>query len=543
MEHLSSKRKLSIMIAIMAAMLFAAINQTITSTAMPRIIAILDGMDYYTWTINIYLLTSTIATVLVGKLSDMFGRKPFLLAGILLFMVGAFLTGTSSDVYQFIIYRGIQGVGAGIIQSTAFTAVGDLFPPRERGKWMGLMMAVFGFSSVLGPTLGGFLIDNMDWHWLFWIFLPLGVVAFIMILTLFPKGKRGESTSIDYLGSLLMTTTIVPLLLAFTWAGTEYDWGSSQILGLLAGTIVSGLLFVYVESKAKNPILPLHLFKNSVVTISNIIGFIMNFGMMGAMIYLSFFVQGVLGISATYAGYVTMPMSIVMVVASALTGQKMAKKGKYKRYALIGIPIMIAGMTIMVFMNNVPMAVLSMIVFGLGLGLGMPVFSLATQNAVSHTELGVVTASSQLFRNLGGTIGIAVMGTVMSNSLTKNLKEALQSSSAPDFTQMDPKMAEQMLSFANPQALMNKPLLESTQASLPADVQPLFTQMIDSIRDALGQTLSSVFLTGTIVLIVAFVLVFFLKELPLRTSNQMPTPEESDKAINSNSSKLAVEKA
>ncbi|OMD79281.1 MULTISPECIES: MDR family MFS transporter [Paenibacillus] len=543
MEHLSSKRKLSIMIAIMAAMLFAAINQTITSTAMPRIIAILDGMDYYTWTINIYLLTSTIATVLVGKLSDMFGRKPFLLAGILLFMVGAFLTGTSSDVYQFIIYRGIQGVGAGIIQSTAFTAVGDLFPPRERGKWMGLMMAVFGFSSVLGPTLGGFLIDNMDWHWLFWIFLPLGVVAFVMILTLFPKGKRGESTSIDYLGSLLMTTTIVPLLLAFTWAGTEYDWGSSQILGLLAGTVVSALLFIFVESKAKNPILPLHLFKNSVVTISNIIGFIMNFGMMGAMIYLSFFVQGVLGISATYAGYVTMPMSIVMVVASALTGQKMAKKGKYKRYALIGIPIMIAGMTIMVFMNNVPMAVLSMIVFGLGLGLGMPVFSLATQNAVSHTELGVVTASSQLFRNLGGTIGIAVMGTVMSNSLTKNLKEALQSSSAPDFTQIDPKLAEQMLSFANPQALMNKPLLEQTQASLPADVQPVFLQMIEGIRDALGQTLSSVFLTGTIVLVVAFVLVFFLKELPLRTSNQMPVPEEAEQDLsNMKSSKLAVDK-
>ncbi|MEK4041110.1 MDR family MFS transporter [Paenibacillus odorifer] len=544
MEHLSSKRKLSIMIAIMAAMLFAAINQTITSTAMPRIIAILDGMDYYTWTINIYLLTSTIATVLVGKLSDMFGRKPFLLAGILLFMVGAFLTGTSSDVYQFIIYRGIQGVGAGIIQSTAFTAVGDLFPPRERGKWMGLMMAVFGFSSVLGPTLGGFLIDNMDWHWLFWIFLPLGVVAFVMILTLFPKGKRGESTSIDYLGSLLMTTTIVPLLLAFTWAGTEYDWGSSQILGLLAGTVVSALLFILVESKAKNPILPLHLFKNSVVTISNIIGFIMNFGMMGAMIYLSFFVQGVLGISATYAGYVTMPMSIVMVVASALTGQKMAKKGKYKRYALIGIPIMIAGMTIMVFMNNVPMAVLSMIVFGLGLGLGMPVFSLATQNAVSHTELGVVTASSQLFRNLGGTIGIAVMGTVMSNSLTKNLKEALQSSSAPDFTQIDPKLAEQMLSFANPQALMNKPLLEQTQASLPTDVQPIFLQMIEGIRDALGQTLSSVFLTGTIVLVVAFVLVFFLKELPLRTSNQMPVPEEAEQdPSNMKSSKLAVDKA
>jgi EmrB/QacA subfamily drug resistance transporter len=540
MEHLSDKRKLTIMIAIMAAMLFAAINQTITSTAMPRIIAILDGMDYYTWTINIYMLTSTIATVLVGKLSDMFGRKPFLLAGILIFMVGAFLTGTSDDVYQFIIYRGIQGVGAGIIQSTAFTAVGDLFPPRERGKWMGLMTAVFGFSSVLGPTLGGYLVDHMDWHWLFWIFLPLGFVAFALILALFPKAKRGESTSIDYLGSLFLTTTIVPLLLAFSWAGTEYNWGSSQILGLLAGSVVSLLVFIFTETRAKNPILPLHLFKNSVVTISNLIGFIMNFSMMGAMIYLSFFVQGVLGISATYAGYVTMPMSIVMVVASTFTGQMIAKKGKYKRYALIGVPVMIAGMAIMVFMNNVPMAVLSMIVFGLGLGLGMPVFSLATQNAVSHTELGAVTASSQLFRNLGGTIGIAVMGTVMSNNLTKHLKEALQSSSAADFSQLDPAVTQQMTAFANPQALMNKPLLEQTQASLPADAQPVFVQMIDSIRDALGQTLSTVFLTGTIVLVVAFILVFFLKELPLRTSNKAPAEGESEGL---NPSKLTVEKA
>lgn len=522
MEHLSSKRKVTIMIAIMAAMFFAAINQTITSTAMPRIIAILNGMDYYTWTINIYLLTSTIATVLVGKLSDMFGRKPFMLVGILLFMLGAFLTGTSSDVFQFIFYRGIQGLGAGIIQSTAFTAVGDLFAPRERGKWMGFMTAIFGFSSVLGPTLGGYLVDHMDWHWLFWIFLPLGIVAFVMILMLFPKMERKPGEVIDYLGSLFITTAIVPLLLAFSWAGTQYKWGSPQILGLLAAAVVSAIIFVFVESKAKNPILPLHLFKNGVVTISNAIGFIMNFGMMGALIYLTFFVQGVLGISATLSGYVTMPMSIVMVITSAITGQLIAKKGKYKRYALIGIPVMIAGMVLMVIMNSVWLAVLSMIVFGMGLGLGMPVFSLATQNAVSHKELGAVTASSQLFRNLGGTIGIAVMGTVMSNNLTKNLKEALHSSSAPDFSKMDPKVAEHMLAFANPQTLMNKPLIEKTQASLPPEAQPLFEQMIHSIREALGTTLSTVFLTGTLVLVVAFVLVFFLKELPLRTTNQAP---------------------
>lgn len=525
MEHLSLKRKVSIMIAVMAAMFFAAINQTIVSTAMPRIIAILDGMDYYTWTINIYLLTSTIATVLVGKLSDMFGRKPFILLGILLFMIGAFLTGTSSDVFQFITYRGIQGIGAGIIQSTAFTAVGDLFAPRERGKWMGLMTAIFGFSSVLGPTLGGYLVDNMDWHWLFWIFLPLGIVAFIMILTLFPKMERKPGESIDYLGSLFMTTTIVPLLLAFSWAGTQYDWGSVQILGLLAATVISAIIFVFVELKAKNPILPMHLFKNGVVTVSNLIGFIMNFGLMGAMIYISFFVQGVMGISPTYAGYVTMPMSIFMVVTSAITGQLIAKQGKYKRYALIGVPIMILGMAVMVFMNSVWMAVVAMIIFGIGLGLGMPVFSLATQNAVPHKELGVVTASTQLFRNLGGTIGIAVMGTVMSNSLTSNLKSAMTSSSAPDMSKIDPEMAKQLTAFANPQTLMNKPLIEQTQASLPADIKPLFTQMIAGIRDALGDTLSHVFLTGTLVLVVAFILVFFLKELPLRTTNQAAPAE------------------
>lgn len=528
MEHLTLKRKVSIMIAIMAAMFFAAINQTITSTAMPRIIAILDGMDYYTWTINIYLLTSTIATILVGKLSDMFGRKPFILIGILFFMLGAFLTGTSTDVYQFIIYRGIQGIGAGIIQSTAFMSVGDLFPPRERGKWMGLMTAVFGFSSVLGPTLGGYLVDNIEWRWLFWIFLPLGVVAFIMIMTLFPKVERKTGQSIDYLGSLFLTTAIVPLLLAFSWAGTEYPWGSPEIIGLIAASVVSAIIFIFVETKAKEPVLPLNLFKNSVVTVSNLIGFIMNFGLMGAMIYISFYVQGVLGISPTYAGYVTIPMSVFMMGMSAVVGQLIAKSGKYKRYALLGVPIMIVGMGIMVFMDNLWLTVVSTIIFGVGLGLGMPVFSLATQNAVSHKELGVATASSQLFRNLGGTIGIAVMGTVMSNNLTKNLKDALQSESAPDFSSLDPQMAQQMLSFANPQTLMNKPLIEQTQASLPADVQPLFLQMIDSIRDALGNTLSMVFLTGMLVLVVALLLVFFLKEIPLRTTNQAAAPKSED---------------
>ncbi|CAM3167040.1 MDR family MFS transporter [Paenibacillus lupini] len=532
MEHLSKQRKLTIMIAIMFAMFFAAINQTITSTAMPRIIAQLGGMDLYTWTITIYMLTSTIATILVGKLSDIYGRKPFILAGILFFIVGAFTSGLSENVYQFITFRGIQGVGAGIIMATAFTSVGDLFPPRERGKWTGIMTAVFGFSSVIGPTLGGWIIDNMAWHWVFWIFLPLGVIAFIMILTLFPKTERKAHQPIDYLGSIFLTTTLVPLLLAFTWAGSKYEWASVQVIGLFGITVLSLIIFLLIERKAKNPVLPLYIFRNGTVALSNVIGFIMNFGMMGALIYLSFFVQGVLGISPTHAGYVTMPMSIGMVITSAIGGQLISRTGKYKRFAVIGLPIMLVGMLIMTFMNNVPMAVLAMIIFGLGLGLGMPVFSLTVQNAVPHTELGAATATMQLFRNLGGTIGIAVMGTVLSSALKHNLTDLSKSGEGADMSKLDPATAEKFAQFANPQMLTDQPALKATREGLTADLQVQFDKMIDLLRDALSNSLSTVFLTGAVILFIAVVLVWFIREIPLRTTNKTPQEVSGGTEVN-----------
>ena len=533
MEHLSYKRKVTIMIAIIAAMFFSAINQTIVSTAMPRIIAVLNGMEHYTWVITIYMLTSTISTVLVGKLSDIYGRKPFILTGIVLFVIGAFLTGFSQDIYQLITYRGIQGVGAGIIMSSAFTAVGDLFAPRERGKWTGIMMSVFGFSSVLGPALGGFIVDHMEWQWVFWIFLPLGIVAFIMILTMFPKTERRASESIDYLGALFLTLTIVPLLLGFSLADTKdtLGWGSPTIIGLFAAAVVCCLIFVLVELRVKSPILPMSLFRNDIVTISNVIGFIMNGGMMGALIYLPFFVQGVEGISPTYSGYVTMPMSISMVIVSALVGRGITKTGKYKRYAVLGMPIMILGMIIMAYMNSIPLAVLAMIVFGLGMGMGMPVFSLTVQNAVSPKDLGVATASSQLFRNLGGTIGIAVMGTIMSSTLATNITEKMSSVPPVDTSTMDPKVLEGLAALQNPQALLDQPKLAQLQASLPEQAQQLFTSMLDMLREALSASLTTVFLSGAALLAVAFVLTLFLREIPLRTSNKMPGTEEGKQGL------------
>lgn len=519
MEDLSYKKKLTVMMAIMMAMFFSAVNQTIVSTAMPRIIAILNGMDYYTWVITIYMLTSTISAILVGKLSDIYGRKPFILMGIIFFMLGSFLSGFSMDIFQLILYRGIQGFGGGVIMSTAFTAVGDLFAPRERGKWTGVMGGVFGISSILGPPLGGWIVDNMDWKWLFWIFLPLGLVAFVMIFLLFPSVERREGEEIDYLGSIFLSATIIALLLAFSWAGTLYPWLSVEIIGLFGLAFLCLFIFLYVESKAKSPVLPIDLFRNDIVTISNCIGFLMHAGMMGALIYLPFFIQGVKGVSPTYSGYVTMPMSVAMVFLSTITGRWITKTGKYKHYGLIGLFCMILGMLLMAFMDSIWLAVLSVIVFGFGLGMGMPVFTLAAQNAVSNAQLGVVTASAQLFRNLGGTIGIALMGTILNSSLVKQLNRTPPTSHM-DLDQLDPALLEQVAQLQQPEMLLDHPRLEQLQGTLPLELQPIITVMIESVQEALSKSLSMVFFTGTLLLIIALILTYFLREIPLRTSNK-----------------------
>ncbi|MBG9790131.1 MDR family MFS transporter [Brevibacillus laterosporus] len=527
MENLSQKQKVVVMIALMASMFFAAINQTLVSSAMPRIIAMLGGLDYYSWVITVYMLTSTVATILVGKLSDIYGRKPFLLTGIVIFMLGSFLTGLSTNIFQMIVYRGIQGIGGGVLMSVTTMAVGDLFMPRERAKWTGLMMAIFGFSSVVGPTLGGIMIDNMDWKWLFWAFLPLGIVAFMMILRMFPKTPRVQSESIDYWGSLFLSLFIITLLLGFSWAGSKYSWNSIEIIGLFIAALIFGVILILIERKVKSPVLPLSLFKNGIVTNSNVVGFLMNAGMMGAMVYLPFFVQGVKGLSPTQSGFVNMPMSLMMVILSSMAGRWISKSGKYKRYAIFGLFFMILGMLLMGFMNSIALAVVSMCLFGLGLGLGMPVFTLAAQNAVPLNQLGVVTATATLFRNLGGTIGIAVFGSIMNSILKRKLEETIASGEGLNLSQLDPQQAEQLVPFLNPQVLLDQPKLKMIEATLPEGLQLYFAQMMDMLRSVLSDTLSTVFFTGAGILVVALVLVFFLKEIPLRSADKGTSQQES----------------
>lgn len=525
MEHLSEKRKITIMIAIITSMFFAAINQTIIGIAMPRIIATLGGLDYYSWAITIYLLTSTVASVLVGKLSDIYGRKPFILTGIGLFMIGALLSGFSTNIIELITYRAIQGAGAGVIMSTVFTAIGDLYQPRERAKWTGVMSAVFGLSSVLGPLMGGYIVDHLNWRWVFWIFLPLGIIAFILILVNFPKVAKREGESVDYWGSLFLTLTIVPLLLAFSWAGDgpdKYAWLSWQILGLFGFTIIAFSIFILIQTKVKTPVLPLGLFKNSVFTVSNLVGFFLNAGMMGAVIYVPFFVQGVKGISPSMAGYVAMPMSIAMLLTSAISGQLITKTGKYKKLAVTGLLVMTLGMVLMYFMDPATpifVLILYMIILGLGIGAAMPVFSLTVQNAVAPQQLGVATATSQLFRNLGATIGIAVMGSLMSSSIGKKMLELSGglgqiSTDAP----LDPALAEQLTLFENPQTLLDQPKIEEALNSLPPESQAIFERMLDLVREAMSYAITTTFLAGAIVASAAVLIALFLKEIPLRSA-------------------------
>jgi len=531
MNQLTSKRKLAVTIALMATMFFAAINQTIISSALPGIIAQLGGMEYYSWVITIYMLTSTISTILVGKLSDIYGRKKFILSGIFIFLVGTFLIGLSTNIFQMIGFRALQGVGGGILMSITLTAIGDLYPVQERAKWTGMMMSVFGFSSVIGPVLGGVLVDYIDWKWLFWIFLPLGVVAFVMIWRMFPKTNGDGSGSIDFVGSILLAISISSLLFGFSWAGSKYAWCSPQILGLFVITIIGISAFILVESKVKNPIIPLSIFKNKGVTISLIASFVMSGGMMGAMSYMPFFIQGVQGQSATTSGLYNIPMSIMMIIFSALVGRWLSKSGNYRLFAAAGLGIMSASMIIMANMGSVTMAAVSLVIFGAGLGFGMTVFTTAAQNSAPLSQLGVVTATTTLFRNLGGTIFIAIFGSIMNTSMAKNMETAMSSSTRVDLSKLDATTAANFKAMANPQMLLNKEKLAAIQANMPQQLQEIFTNMMDMVRKVMGDALSNVFYIGAALLLVGVIVSLFLKVKPIQADNEGDGDERDEEEL------------
>ncbi len=510
---------------LMLALFLAALDQTVVSTAMPRIVADLGGFDRFTWVTTSYLVASTTVVPIVGRLSDLYGRKAFFLGGIIIFLVGSVLAGASQTMNQLIFFRAIQGIGGGSIMALSFASVGDLFPPAERGKYQGIVAGVFGLSSVIGPTLGGFITDNLSWNWVFFINVPLTLIVIALFIRFFPNIRPDRlAQRLDFAGMGLLVLVVVPLMVGLSLGGVHIDWISPETGGILAFAAIMIALFIFVEQRADEPIMPLDIYANRVVTISLIAVFITGFGMFGAIIFVPLFFQGVLGASATSSGSFLTPMMMSMVVTATLAGQTLSRfGGHYRIQGLIGIAIMAAGMALMSRMTantSFAQAVGSIVVMGLGLGITFPSFTISVQNAVPHNLLGVVTSATQFYRSVGGALGLAVLGSFMAGRFAAKLNDSLP----PDVRDALPE--DQLTEMSNnPQALVNPDALSSLKAELAGrgeEGAEVLSGLLTALRETLASAISDVFVFGAIALAVGFVATLFLKEVPLRTRTGAP---------------------
>src|SRR5467141_454084 len=407
-------------VGVALALFLAALDQTIVGTALPRIVAELNGLDYFAWVATAYLVTSTTLTPIAGKLGDLFGRKPFLLAGMIGFVIASALCGLSQDMTQLIVFRGIQGIFGGILFATVFTVIGDLFPPDQRGRVQGLFGGVFGLSSIIGPTAGGFITDHWSWRWVFEVNIPVGIFAVAVVLAGLPYVRSKASwRDIDFWGALTLAAGVVPLLIGLTIT-RDHAWTSPQVTGLLALAAVMLAAFVFVESRVEHPIVPLELFKNSTFTVSMVVGFLTAFGMFGSILFTPLVFQGVLGISATNSGALITPMMLGLIGASTLTGFLMRRIKYYRFLGTIGVAVMIFGMWLLsqVTPSTAEWRVVAdLVVVGLGIGTTFPLYLTAVQTALPRQYLGVASSQIQFWRNLGGTVGSAILGAVLANRL------------------------------------------------------------------------------------------------------------------------------
>lgn len=544
MLHLPIRQKMLIMAAVMTGMFLAALDQTIVGTALPKILTEFNALEQLSWVITAYLLTSTIAVPISGKLSDIYGRRKMLLTGIVIFVAASMLCGVSHNIVELIAFRALQGIGGGMLFANAFTIIGDLFSPRERGKWQGILGAVFGLSSLVGPLLGGFLTDahtfagiTTSWRWTFYINVPIGIAAFAMIAKFMPTIIAKAEETIDFLGGILIAFGLSAIILTATLGGTkDWEWNSPRIIGIIAAAIAAIVAFVFVENRAKHPILPMHFFKDKTFNLLAIITFLFGAGMFASFIYVPLFAQEVLGFSATNSGIIILPMVFGLVAASAIGGRIVAKTGRYKLLLMSGLLVASIGMALLGTLgtsNGYIDLAWRMIVVGFGVGLSMPLFTLIVQNSFPISQLGVASSSVQMFRSIGSTVGIAVLGGVLNNVLARNLgnlnndkfvKFAQASGHGANFSNLTANSLQGIMSD-KAQAAIN-----ASFARLPAQVAHTvamaFHDFVTKLQGALSSSLDHVFLIAASLMFAGFVISTIIKEVPLAHHDNTPPPIE-----------------
>ncbi|MGG5259480.1 MDR family MFS transporter [Phycicoccus avicenniae] len=498
-----------VFVGLMLGMLVASVSQTIVGPAMPRIVSELGGMDHYSWVATAALLVSAITVPIVGKFSDLYGRRGFYIAGLVVFMLGSLVAGFAQSFWVLVAARAIQGLGMGTVMPLSQTIIGDIIPPRQRGKYQGLMGAVFGVTSVAGPLAGGFITDHWGWRWLFFAGIPIGIVATGFILRFLHLPHERREAKVDGWGIATLAVGLTAVLLATSWGGTSYPWGSATIIGLYVVGVLGLTAFVFAESRAEEPVIPLRLFRSRVFTAANLASFGLAMVMFGSIIYIPVFAQGVLGVDATNSGLILAPLMVGLIVMGIVTGLVITKTGVYKPFMAVGVVVMGAGIWLLTRLtadSTQTQLTLAMVVLGIGIGMAMQQYTLVVQNAAEKRDLGVATASSQFFRNVGSTVGIAVFGTVLTSGLGSAIASHLPAGAAASM----PEGAASAGSVLDPAALSQLPPAVAT-----------------AVRQGLADQLHAVFLMGLPIVVLVLLATLAIKALPLRDSNHADTPAEA----------------